>query len=164
MAQETSYGSMFVSMVLVAGALSSGLVLANTQGGQNSASIPAAAGIDAQPTTTANVTESQTREPGTDTTTPPDQVERHLGPVTVTILLNCSYFEVAVEPTTYQYTLVLDYRDTTSGQRIPMFAGPFTGSIDDPFGETDLQLVEVQIRVDGLPPITELAPERCTDP
>ena len=160
MEDSYSYVPLLVGSLLVVSSLVSGLVVVDARDRPNSNSIPATAGNDAQ-LTTANATESPAGATEAGTTTQPDEVTRHVGPVTVTIFLNCSLLEVDVEPSGYAYDLKLVYRDIETGQRVPILAGPFTGFIDDPFGETGFQLVEVQVQVERLPSTGQFAPERC---
>ncbi|MFC7047183.1 hypothetical protein ACFQH6_18855 [Halobacteriaceae archaeon GCM10025711] len=83
------------------------------------------------------------------------------GNVTVTGGLDCTLFWANVTPDDWWYALELTYLDTSTGRYYSLYAGPFNETVVDPFGRTDLVLVDFELVVSGVGTLSGRPPDRC---
>jgi hypothetical protein len=60
----------------------------------------------------------------------------------VCVFLDCERLRVTIDPTEREYNIFFQYRDSVARRRVRSFAGPLSGTVEDPFGETSFVLLE----------------------
>lgn len=79
------------------------------------------------------------------------------------VRFTCRTFSLDVRPPDLHFYLFLQYLDTRTNERIGFVAGPLTGHVEDPFGETEFVLLEAEISVHGEATVAVHLPDRCRD-
>ncbi|MFC7045132.1 hypothetical protein ACFQH6_06625 [Halobacteriaceae archaeon GCM10025711] len=77
-----------------------------------------------------------------------------------TVTVHCSGFAVDV-PDDKEYYLTVTVLDEASGHEFRASGGPFTGPIDERFGNTDLTVTAVELMYEGSGGASDSMTERC---